>query len=137
MSTFITPKGRPKKLPKIWEYAIKWHGGSRSKFQKKVKECLIPLWNGHIVYEEFPVVGTRSTIDFYNSTIKVAIEVQGNQHTKYIPFFHGKTKIKFLDQLRRDREKEDFCEKNDIKLVELFEDDIITTEFLKQKIYGD
>lgn len=134
---FITPKGRVKNLTNTQKYAINWSSGSRSKLQKRVKDLLYLLWRGHVVYEEFPVAGTRSTLDFYNSTLKIAIEVQGNQHTRHIAHFHGPKMLKFIDQLKRDVEKADFCDKNSIKLVEVMEGEDITLELLKQRIHGE
>jgi hypothetical protein len=134
MSNFVTLGGRIKKIPNIGKYAIRWNGESRSKLQKKVKDILFQLWRGHVVYEEFPVVGTRSTLDFYNSTLKIAIEVQGNQHVKHIPHFHGTKLLKFVDQLKRDMQKVDFCEKNSITFVEIMETDDINLEFIKEKL---
>lgn len=135
---FLDPKGREKKLTNASDYTIDWNGKSRSKIQEKVKAALIPIWKGMVVYEEFPVVGTRLTLDFYNRTQEIAIEVQGNQHTKYIPFFHGESKLKFVDQLNRDRQKRDFCFQNGIKFVQIFEKEnaLITTEFILKLING-
>ena len=49
------------------------------------------------------------------------MEVQGKQHTKYVPFFHGKNKINYINQLKRDQDKLKFCEINDIQLVEIYD----------------
>jgi len=132
MSSFVTANGRMKKVVNIGKYVIRWEKPSRSKIQKRVKDCLFQLWRGHVVYEEFPVVGSRSTIDFYNSTLKIAIEVQGNQHVKHIPHFHGDKLLKFVDQLKRDSLKAEFCERNGIRLIEIFEQDEISIASLKQ-----
>tara|TARA_A100001515_G_scaffold43660_1_gene34397 strand:- start:1451 stop:1720 length:270 start_codon:yes stop_codon:yes gene_type:complete len=77
-----------------------------------------------VVFEEFPVVGSRLSLDFYNANKKIAIEVQGQQHTKYIKFFH-QNRFKYLDQLKRDQNKEKFCDINNIILVTIFQNDII------------
>lgn len=135
---FIGLKGREIKITNASDYIIDWNGKSRSKIQEKVKTALIPIWKGMVVYEEFPVVGTKLTLDFYNRTSDIAIEVQGKQHTQYIPFFHGESKLVFADQLKRDREKRDFCANNGIKLVQIFEkeNNLITTEFILKLING-
>ena len=130
---FITKNGKTKKVF-AHKYYIDWQKPSRSKLQKKVKDLLYLIWRGHSVYEEFPVAGSRSTLDFYNSTLGVAIEVQGKQHTKHIPHFHGKKLIKFMGQLKRDRDKEEFCELNDIRLIEIMEGDDITLAYLRIKL---
>lgn len=73
-------------------------------------------------------------MDFYNATRDIAIEVQGAQHTRHIEFFHGKGKSKFLDQIKRDSKKFKFCEINDIKLVEIFEDDFNLEDLIEEII---
>ena len=85
-----------------------------------------------IVFEEFPVAGTKLSLDFYNANKKIAVEVQGKQHTKYVPFFHGSNKINYLNQLKRDQDKLKFCELNDIQLVEIYDGDELNDKlFLK------
>ena len=102
---------------------IDWDGQSRSKIQFQAKQFLKKHWINHIVFEEFPVAGTKLSLDFYNANKKIAVEVQGKQHTKYVPFFHGSNKINYLNQLKRDRDKLKFCEINNIQLVEIYEGD--------------
>jgi len=72
------------------------------------------------------------SFDFYNANKKIAVEVQGGQHTKYVPFFHGGYKNNYLMQLKRDNEKCDFCELNDIQLVEIYENDKLSKSFFKK-----
>ena len=116
---FKTLVGAERTVSKCKKYLIDWSGSSRSKLQKSTKTFLKKYWEKHVVFEEFPIVGTRLSIDFYNANKKIAIEVQGRQHTEYVPFFHGENKINYLNQLRRDSEKLKFCEINDIKLIEI------------------
>lgn len=79
-----------------------------------------------------PVIGTRLTIDFYNANKKIALEVDGQQHYKYVPHFHGGSRSKFLGQLQRDEKKELFCEINNIKLVRILQSDILSKSLLKE-----
>lgn len=129
---FYTSCGRKKKLPNSQKYLIDWNKGCRSKFQKNVKDLLEPYWFFDIVFEELKVVGTRMTIDFYNASQKIALEVDGNQHYKYNKFFHSGSRQKFLEQLCRDDEKEKFCEKNNIKLVRISESDTLNEKLFKE-----
>jgi len=128
---FKTITGSTKRLPKAKRYIIDWGGKSRSKLQFGVKEFLLPYWSGDVVFEEFPVVGTKLTLDFYNANKKIAVEVQGAQHLKYTPFFHGASKSTFLGQIRRDDMKQSFCELNKIILVEIYSKDILSEELFK------
>ena len=77
---FLTTTGREQKLKKSSKYLVDWDKKCRSKIQKKVKDLLYPHWVADIVFEEMPVLGTRMTLDFYNANLKMAIEVDGNQH---------------------------------------------------------
>ena len=54
----------------------------------------------------------------------MAIEVDGSQHYQYNKFFHSNSRQKFLDQLKRDQKKDEFCEINNIKLFRILEDEI-------------
>ena len=114
---FIDSYGRERNLKNAKKYLIHWDKPSRSKFQTRVKDFLRSYWQHDVVFEEFRVVGTRLTLDFYNANKKIAVEVQGAQHTKYVKFFH-KNKFKYSDQLKRDEKKFQFCEANKIKLAE-------------------
>ena len=129
---FKTLTGSTRKVIGAQKYIIDWESKSRSKFQKSVKDFLREYWERQVVFEEFPIAGTRMTLDFYNANQKIAIEVQGGQHTKYVPFFHGGYKNNYLMQLKRDHQKHDFCELNDIKLVEIFEKDKLSKQFFKK-----
>jgi hypothetical protein len=122
---FLSLNNKKRRCKNIRKYLIDWEKSSRSNFQFEVKKFLEKFWTGNVVFEEFPIVGTRLTLDFYNANKKIAIEVQGRQHTKYIEFFH-QNKINFLNQLKRDQQKERFCELNDIKLLTIFPNDEIT-----------
>jgi very-short-patch-repair endonuclease len=129
---FYDSYGKLRNLKNARKYLIDWDCKSRSKFQKGVKDFLRPFWENDIVFEEFRIVGSRLSLDFYNANKKVAIEVQGAQHTKYVKHFH-KNRLKYLDQLKRDQKKLDFCDTNDIKLVEIYPDDVVTASFFEDK----
>ncbi len=129
---FVDRYGKERNLKNAKKYLIDWEKPSRSKFQTTVKKFLYKYWKNDIVFEEFRVVGSRLTLDFYNATKNIAIEVQGNQHTKYNKFFHKGNKINYLNQLKRDDEKLAFCELNTIKLVEVHEGAVDFDELHKE-----
>jgi hypothetical protein len=128
---FKTLTGATRTVKKAKNFLIDWDGKSRSKIQYNAKQFLKKYWNNHIVFEEFPVAGTKLSLDFYNANKKIAVEVQGRQHTKYVPFFHGKNKINYLNQLKRDRDKLNFCELNDIQLVEIYDGDELSEKLFE------
>ena len=128
---FKTLTGGNKRLSKPKKYLIKWDGQSRSKRQFQVKQFLKSYWDLDFVFEELPVAGTKMSFDFYNATTNTAIEVQGEQHLKYTPYFHGKAKSNFVSQIRRDHHKQKFCELNNIKFIEVYPKDPLDDSFLK------
>ena len=131
---FKTLTGSTKRVPNIKKKLIDWEKSSRSKFQYRVKKFLEPYWENHVVFEEFPIVGTRMSLDLYNANKKIAVEVQGGQHTKYVPHFHGGYKNNFIAQLNRDQDKLKFCQLNDITLIEVYEKDSLNKKLFRK--YG-
>jgi hypothetical protein len=129
---FKTIHGGLKRVPKVRNYLIDWDAESKSKIQFKTKQFIKDFWYNNLVFEEFPVAGTRLSLDFYNATKKIAIEVQGAQHRKYVPHFHGGHKSNYIDQLRRDKQKLEFCEINGIHLMEVYDGDVLDKSLFKK-----
>lgn len=121
--TFLDLKGRKKSIKKPSKYLIDWQGKSLSKFQEAVKAFLFDYWENQYVFEEFPVAGTRSRFDIYNASQRVVVEANGTQHGSYNKFFHRGSKMNFLGQVKRDLDKQAFCDLNGITLVEISEKD--------------
>ena len=107
----------------VKKYLINWNKKSRSQIQFKVKQFLKPYWENQIVYEEFPVYGSKMKVDILNATKKIAIEVQGKQHTEFNKFFH-KTRGNYLESIKRDYQKREWLKQNKFKLVEIEEEEI-------------
>ena len=108
----------------VSKYLIKWDAKSCSKIQFRTKQFLKPYWQNQIVYEEFPVYGTRMRVDILNATKKIAIEVNGSQHSKFNKFFHKGSRLKYLESIKRDVAKANWLESNNFKLIEIEEDEI-------------
>lgn len=71
--------------------------------------------------EEVPIQIRKNEIlylDFYIPLKKICIEVHGEQHFKFVPFYHT-TMFNFLKAQKRDRDKQEWCEINDIKYIAL------------------
>lgn len=62
--------------------------------------------------------GNNLELDCYNSDLKIAVEYNGIQHYKYVPFFH-KNKEAFYNQKYRDELKRRMCKDNGIFLIEV------------------
>ena len=119
----------------VSKYLINWNKKSRSKVQFKTKKFLEPFWKGHIVYEEFPVYGSRMTVDILNATKKLAVEVQGKQHGEFNKFFHSNSRLKYLEGIKRDIKKAEWLENNGFILLEIEEDEVdsLSLEFFLEK----
>jgi very-short-patch-repair endonuclease len=126
---FLCTNGRKKKIANSVKYLIDWDADCKSGIQKTVKNVLYDNWFADVVFEEFPVAGTRLTFDFFNATRNIAVEVDGNQHYKYNKFFHSNSRQNFLSQLQRDEKKEYFCEINNIELIRILESEIVEGKF--------
>jgi hypothetical protein len=109
---------------KVTKYLIDWDKKSRSKLQFNVKQFLRSYWKNHIVYEEFPVYGTRLKVDIVNMTKKIAIEVQGSQHETFNKFFHDNSRAKYLASIKRDAKKAEWLALNDFVIMYIYEKDV-------------
>ncbi|CAG8462454.1 13370_t:CDS:1 [Racocetra fulgida] len=71
---------------------------------------------------------TELELDIYYPQYGFAIEVQGEQHKRYIEFFHNSDPNNFTKQQERDQFKKELYEKNQIALryVWYYEDPYIT-----------
>ena len=119
----------------VTKYLMKWNKGSRTKIQTAVKKFLKPYWKDQVVYEEFPVYGTRLKVDILNATKKIAIEVQGRQHTEFNKFFHNNSRLEYLKSIKRDVQKRNWLEANDFKVIEIDETEItsLSKTFFERK----
>ena len=108
----------------VSQYLIDWDASSRSKVQFKTKQFLKKYWKNHIVYEEFPVFGSRLKVDIINATLRIAVEVHGNQHSAYNKFFHGDSRLNYLKSIKRDVAKEKCLSLNKFQLLEVYEDEV-------------
>lgn len=131
--TLYNIKGKLVKKP-VEKYRINWDKNSRSNIQYATKQFLKPYWIGHVVYEEFPVFGTKLKVDIINFTRKIAIEVQGDQHYKFNKFFHG-NRNNFLGSILRDSSKLEWFQLNGITLIEILQDevDLLSHDFFLSK----
>lgn len=78
-----------------------------------------------------PITGKQLPYDFEIPDFKVIVEVQGKQHYESVPYFHGKTTIKY--QLFKDSFKRQFAIENGYKFVCIYPEDL-DNNIYKQKI---
>ncbi len=118
----------------VLKYKIQWDEPSASKIQFATKQFLKPFWAGMVVYEEFPVYGTRLRVDILNATKRIAIEVNGRQHGDFVKFFHT-GREKWRQSIKRDCDKHEWLIKNDFQVIELetAEIPLLSVEFIEEK----
>ena len=118
----------------ITSYLVDWQLPCKSKAQTNVKKFFKTYWGTHIVCEEFPVIGSRMRCDLLNLTKKIAVETHGQQHDKFVPFFH-KNRTAFKKSFKRDLQKYNWLEANGFKVIEIFDNEIpaLSAEWLKEK----
>lgn len=93
----------------------------RSELHLRTRSLLKQLYPTIPILEEIPIpinMGKTLHLDFYVPLTQLAIEVHGEQHYKFIPFFHG-NRLKFIAAKRNDSFKAEWCQINDIRLVVL------------------
>lgn len=119
---FIDLQGRSHSC-NINQYKKTYSKKSRSNYQKKLGEILLEIWPHVPIYEEMPCPGTGLRLDFFIPSLRIGIEMQGEQHDSYIPFFH-KNKYGFARSQARDDSKSEWCRINDITLIKIYEKDL-------------
>ena len=98
---------------------------NKSSLHVLARELIEELFPGLSVYEEVTLPGSkklgRSSLlyaDFFIPDSMLVIEVHGRQHYEYCSFFH-KDKIDFINAKKRDADKIEWCEMNDINIAVL------------------
>lgn len=64
-----------------------------------------------------PATGKNLELDCYNSELKLAVEHDGEQHSRYSPYFHKKGPTEFTYQVVRDDWKNMRCKQEGITLI--------------------
>jgi len=93
----------------------------RSKLHLKARTILKDIFLTVQILEEVAAPITRTEklfFDFYINTVKLVVEVHGQQHYKFNTLFHSSAQD-FANQRKRDRRKAEWCEYNNITYIEL------------------
>lgn len=102
-------------------YISKATATNKSSHHITARKLLHNLFPTFQILEEVSIpIRSKETLylDFYLPLLKKCIEVHGEQHYKFIPFYHS-TKLNFLKAKKRDNEKREWCEINGIDYIEL------------------
>jgi hypothetical protein len=96
-----------------------------SHYHIRAGQLIHEIFHGHNILEEVKLPGSTNPakksvlyLDFFIPSVKMGVEVHGEQHYTYTPFFH-KSKVGFLRSQARDRTKAEWCKINQIDLVVL------------------
>lgn len=110
---------------------------NKSQYHLKGRELLAETFPTLQILEEVPIKIRKSEtlyLDFYLPLIKTCVEIHGEQHYKFIHFYHH-TMMDFFKSQKRDNEKEEWCSLNGIRHIVLpYNEDI--SEW-KQRIAND
>ena len=94
---------------------------NKSNLHLKARSVLTSCFPTLQLLEEIPVLIRKNEtlfLDFYLPLIQTCIEVHGEQHYKFVPFYHH-SPLGFIRSQKRDREKVEWCEINQIKFIAL------------------
>lgn len=104
---------------------------NRSGLHLNAKKLLKEKYPNDRILEEIVLPGTNTNnrksvlkADFFIPVRSLLVEVHGEQHTEFNNFFF-KNKMEFYKAQARDRDKKQWCELNEIALLELFHNESI------------
>ena len=111
---------------------------SCSFYHKVARGLLQEVFRGYNIYEEVKLPGSVKPskksvlyLDFYIPNAIMAVEVHGQQHFNFIPYFH-KSRAGFAMAQKRDMDKREWCRINEVELIELRWDD--SPEYWRERI---
>ena len=97
----------------------------RSKFHVRARNLLKTIFHSYRILEEVKLPGSTEShrkgvlyLDFYIPQIMMAVQVHGQQHYEYTPFFH-KNKADFALAQAKDDDKIRCCELNKLDIIVL------------------
>jgi len=95
--------------------------GNKSSLHIQARDVIKKNYPTLQVLEEVPVPIKKNDqyyFDFYLPMIKTAIEIHGEQHYKFVTFYHTNI-LGFIKSQKRDKEKIEWCSLNNIRYIEL------------------
>ena len=102
-------------------YIAKGHLSNKSSLHLAARDLIKEKFPTFQILEEVPIPVRKSEtlyLDFYLPLSKICIEVHGEQHYEFNPFFHG-NRLNFFKHKKRDKDKKEWCNLNGIKVIEL------------------
>ena len=107
-----------------------------SAISNKVYYTLKEVFPLNVILKEHYVnyKGTKLFFDFYIKDLGVLIEIQGEQHFRFIKHFH-KDKEGFVAHKGRDNLKIEYAAENDIGLAKIDYDEDVSRDLILTKVY--
>lgn len=108
-----------------------------SKIADTVLSVIRDAFPSNIIVKEHYVLynGTKLFFDYYIKDLGVLVEVQGQQHSKFIKHFHGDRSM-FLKQKERDNLKLAYTQEHkELCLVRFYYNEKLTKDLIIKKIY--
>jgi hypothetical protein len=93
----------------------------KSSYHIKARDLIKQIYPTMQILEEVPIYTRKSEVlylDFYIPLNRKCIEVHGEQHYEFTPFYHS-NKLSFLKAKKRDKDKKEWCDLNGISYIEL------------------
>lgn len=85
----------------------------------------------------FNIDGSKCFFDIYcNNPFRIAIEIQGEQHQKYVKHFHANYSD-FKKQVYRDNLKKQWASDNDFVLVKFFSNEKLSDKQIIERIFDE
>ena len=117
--TYNRPRSTERDGPEEWQDSSE----NDSKLERQAKVILEEIFKRPFIkirpdFLRNEVTGYNLEIDLYNDSLKLGVEVNGDQHYKFIPFFH-RNKDAFVKQRYRDEMKKIKCQQEGITLIEI------------------
>lgn len=94
---------------------------NKSSYHLRARPMIASAFPTLQILEEVPIQLRKNEtlyLDFYLPLKKICFEVHGEQHYKFIAFYHSNI-LNFLKAQKRDREKQEWCEINNITYISL------------------
>lgn len=104
---------------------------NKSSLHLTARDLIKSIYPTMQILEEVPILLRKSEtlfLDFYIPLIKKCIEVHGEQHYHFNKFFH-KSMLGFVKSKKRDKDKKEWCDNNNISYIELPYDDQSSWEY--------
>lgn len=92
---------------------------NRSSLHLQARKLITQEYPTLQILEEVPIPLRKNEVlyfDFYVPLKKICFEAHGEQHHKFVQFYHSNI-MNFLKSQKRDREKQEWCENNGIKYI--------------------